>query len=87
MGRVGRRAQFLFREFQIEKAAVVGEELNAERAKDSFEVGWRELELAGTHYASARRRETVKIISASGDSLAPAHHTASARNSTEIAHD
>ena len=32
MGRVGCGAEFLFREFQVEKAAVIGEELNAECA-------------------------------------------------------
>jgi len=36
MGRIGRRAQFLLGEFQIERAAVIDEELNAKLAKDGF---------------------------------------------------
>ena len=86
LGRVGRRAQFLLGEFQIERAAVIGEELNAKPAKDGFEVG-HELKLAGTHHASARRREAVKMVGSSGNSLAPADHIAGTRDSTEISHD
>ena len=87
MGDFGPRMEFLFRVFQIEKAAVIGEELNAKPTKDGFEVGRRELKLAGTHHASARCREAVKIVSSPRDDLTSAHHTADARKSTEIAHD
>jgi hypothetical protein len=63
MGDFGPRMEFLFREFKIKKAAVIGEELNAGCAKDGLEVGMREPKLAGTHHASARRREALKVVS------------------------
>jgi hypothetical protein len=42
MRHVARRAELLFRESQVEEAAVVGEELNADPAKDGFEIGRRQ---------------------------------------------
>jgi hypothetical protein len=87
MRRVGRRLEYLFREFQVEESAVIGEELNAEPAKHGFEVGRREPNLAGAHDASARRSEAVKIVSTSGDRFAADPHAAGTRNSTKIAYD
>jgi hypothetical protein len=87
MGRVSRHAEFLFKECQVEEAAVIREELNPEPAEHGFEVGRREFKLAGARHASARRSEAVKIVGGSGDRFASDPHTAGAGKSTEISND
>ncbi len=79
MGRLGRRGERAFREFQIEQAAVVGKELDSGLAKHGFEVGRREPELAGTRHTSVGRREAIKIGGGAGDRPPPSYVTTARR--------
>ncbi len=84
MSNFARRGQRLLREFEIEKAAVVGEELEILAASRPFQGGRRKLDLAGAGDAGRPMKETVKIVTRAGDLFSVASDDPASRNAAEI---